>query len=180
MSGLRTVIREDSVSAGGCCALCSSAALRVAATPKMLPAARLRTQSRESRCIESAVILASCRRQVSAPRQLVLALRLYLVHRRLYSSTILVADFQMQKLASFGMGIYSSRPSFPRKRESSPASTFPKVCRVDSRFRGNDCAPNDTTPQLGEAEWEMREFQRSLSENGSPRLQYALSVICEG
>jgi hypothetical protein len=23
-------------------------------------------------------------------------------------------------------------------------STFPKICGVDSRFRGNDCAPNDT------------------------------------
>ena len=27
-------------------------------------------------------------------------------------------------------------------------STFPKVCGVDPRFRGNDCVPNDTSTQL--------------------------------
>src|SRR5208283_3083574 len=88
MSGLRTLICEDSALPGGCWALCSSADLSVAATPKMLQAARLRTQSRETRYIESAVILASCRRLAGAHARLVLALRLYLVHRRLYSSTI--------------------------------------------------------------------------------------------
>src|SRR5208337_4183052 len=111
------VIREDSAAPGGCCALCSSAALGVAATPKMLHATRLRTQSRETRCIESAVILAARRRQVGAPPQLILAVRLYLAHRRQYSSTVLVSVSQMQ-----------------------------------------------------EAERMMREFQRSLSENGPSRL----------
>jgi hypothetical protein len=37
-------------------------------------------------------------------------------------------------------------PVIPAKAGiQSDDSTFPKVCGVDSRFRGNDCAPNDTT-----------------------------------
>jgi hypothetical protein len=53
-------------------------------------------------------------------------------------------------LVSFGMEIHSNYRSFPRKRIQSDDSTFPKVCRVDSRFRGNDRRfesrpiPNDT------------------------------------
>ena len=97
MSGLRMVMREDSASPGGCCALCSSAVLRAAATPKMLDAARLRTQSRETWRVESVFILAAPRRQVAARPQLILALRLYLAHRRQYSSTVLVSGSQMQE-----------------------------------------------------------------------------------
>jgi len=41
-------------------------------------------------------------------------------------------------LVSFGMGIHSSRRSFPRKRIQSGDGTLPKLSGVDSRFRGND------------------------------------------
>jgi hypothetical protein len=146
------VIREDSASAGGCCALCSSVALRVAATPKMLHAARLRTQSRETRRIESAVILAAPRRQVAARPQLILALRLYLVHRRLYSSTVLVSGSQMQELVSFGMGIHSSRQSFPRKRESSPTTAqFQRFAEWIPAFAGMTALQMTPLPCCGRA-----------------------------
>jgi hypothetical protein len=42
-------------------------------------------------------------------------------------------------LVSFGMGINSSHLSFPSRPAGgiqSDESTFPKVCGVDSRFRG--------------------------------------------
>jgi hypothetical protein len=52
-------------------------------------------------------------------------------------------------------GILSETPVIPAKaRIQSFDSAFPKVCRVDSRFRGNDCGferpclANDTSTQL--------------------------------
>src|SRR5208337_1066095 len=62
--------------------------------------------------------------------------------------------FRREVPAPFGMGTHSSRRSFPRKAcpelaegggIQSDDRTLPRVCGVDSRFRGNDCAPNNTS-----------------------------------
>src|SRR5208337_54190 len=140
------VIREDSAAPGGCCALCSSAARGVAATPKMLPAARLRTQSRETRCIESAVIFAARRRQVGAPPQL---LRLYR-----FIDVFILAQFLFPILRC-------------RRRVVSYLG-----CRAGDRPGRPAMAGGGPTVELGdyeEAETKMRDFQQSLSQNGSSR-----------
>jgi len=56
-------------------------------------------------------------------------------------------------LVSFGMGIHTSRRSFPSRSAGgiqSDDSTFPKVYGVDSRFRGNDYV-SQMTPIPAEA-----------------------------
>jgi hypothetical protein len=56
-----------------------------------------------------------------------------------------VKQKQWRALVSFGMRSLSKRRPFPRIQPED--STLLKVCGVDSHFRGNDCAPNDTTTQ---------------------------------
>ena len=60
-------------------------------------------------------------------------------------------------LVSFGMGDQLEPPVIPAKAGiQSDDSTFPKVCGVDSRFRGNDyglerpCLANDTSTRVRE------------------------------
>jgi len=59
-------------------------------------------------------------------------------------------------VASFRITSLTNHRSFPRKRESSSyKGTFPEVCGVDSRLRGNDesverrCLANDATTVVG-------------------------------